>query len=155
MRPLALLAPLAAALAAAALPGRPAAQEPHPGQATYRAVCAACHSATPPAAQAPPMAHIARRYLAADSTRAAARERLVAWVREPAPERSLMPPMAIERWGLMPPLLLPEAQLRDVADYVLTLADSAHGGRGPAMQHERPRRHRMRHGMQPDTLPRR
>ena len=126
-----LVLPLAALLAAAA---PAAAQEPVTGgEATFKAVCATCHSIHPPAAQAPPMAHIARHYLDADTARTAVIERIVRWVREPANDRSLLPPMARERWGLMPPLQLPEAQAREVAAYVLTLADPAAGGAGRGM----------------------
>lgn len=137
-----LVLPLAAGLAAAA---PSAAQDPVArGEATFKAVCATCHSIQPPAAQAPPMAHIARHYLEADTARSAVLERIVRWVRKPADDRSLLPPMARERWGLMPPLLLPEAQLREVAAYVLTLADPAAGGAGRGMGHGRMHRGGMR-----------
>lgn len=115
----------------------PAQQAESAGEATFRAVCATCHSLQPPALQAPPMAHIARHYLAADTAREAVVQRIVRWVREPAAERSLLPPMARERWGLMPPLQLPEPQLRDVATYVLTLADTPAGARPGHMRHGR------------------
>ena len=39
-------------------------------------------------------------------------ERIVAWIKAPAKERSLMPAAAIERFGLMAPLPLPDDQLR-------------------------------------------
>lgn len=128
----------AAALAAQETPGR--------GEATFKSVCSTCHSIHPPALQAPPMAHVARHYLASDTSRTAVIERLVSWVREPSAERSLLPPMARERWGLMPPLLLPEEQLRDVAAYVLTLAESAPEGDARGMRHGRGMRGGMMRG---------
>lgn len=128
LRAACLALPLAAGLAAAA---PTAAQDTAaPGEATFKAVCSTCHSIHPPAALAPPMAHIARHYLAADTARSAVIERIARWVREPADDRSLLPPMARERWGLMPPLALPEDQLREVAAYVLTLAEPAAGNMG-------------------------
>jgi hypothetical protein len=125
MRAVTRLFPIAAALATCA----PAtAQEPAPGQGTWEGVCSVCHSLVPPAKQAPPMAHVVRHYRAADSTAAGAASRIAAWVRAPARERSLMPAMAIERWGVMPPVAIGEREANDVARYVISLADSADGG---------------------------
>lgn len=130
MRCIRRLFPLAAALLTCA---PVEAQDTVRGEETFRTVCSACHTVQPPPLKAPPMAHVARHYLAADTARSVVMDRLVAWIREPAKDRSLMPAMAIERWGLMPPLALPESQLRDVAAYVLTLARPAGPGMGRGM----------------------
>jgi cytochrome c len=98
------------------------------GEQVFRMVCAMCHSVSPPATTlAPPIAHAAayyvRRYPAQDSAVAA----MVAFLREPAAERSVMPAHAVERFGLMPAQShLPDAMLAAAARYVLSLADTAH-----------------------------
>jgi cytochrome c len=107
--------------------GQQAAAQPD-GHAIFELACAMCHSVKPPAKAAPPMSHAAayyvRRYPSADSAAAA----LVAYLKEPAAERSVMPAHAIERFGLMPSQAhLSNEQLEAVARYVLTLADPAHG----------------------------
>lgn len=117
--------PIAAALVTCAPAG---AQETVPGRGTWEGICRVCHSLVPPARQAPPMAHVVGHYRAADSTVAGAAARIAAWVRSPARERSLLPAMAIERWGLMPPVAIGEREAGDVARYVISLADSADGG---------------------------
>lgn len=105
--------PLSAALAA--------------GKKTVESVCLTCHTTNPPHRTAPPFTMIAMRYRMAAADSADAIERIVSWVREPAIEKSLLPAHVIERFGLMPPLPLPEQELRNAAAYVLTL------GRGHGM----------------------
>lgn len=107
------------------------------GRSIVRSVCAACHSEQPPPKLAPPLTHIATRYREAVPDSAAAIARIVAWIRAPHADRSLMPKMARERWGLMPPLPLPETQLGDAALYVWTLSATAPGASGHSM-HGRP-----------------
>lgn len=91
------------------------------GKRTVETVCGTCHSAEPPHRNAPPFAMIAMHYAMATRDSAEAIERIVRWVREPDAERSLLPAHVIERFGLMPPLPLPEAELRNAAAYVMTL----------------------------------
>jgi cytochrome c len=101
------------------------------GEATYRAVCSACHTIDAPPSAAPPMSHVARHYRDAIPDTDAAVARIAAFVRDPAAERSVLPAHAVERWGLMPPLDLPEEQLRAVAAYVLSLPEDAGMDRQP------------------------
>lgn len=154
-------------LAAAAAPALLAAryQEPVPGQRTYETVCAACHGGAPaalppdapaPAPTAPPMANVARRYLAMTGDSAAAVARVTAWLAEPAAEHSLLPAMAVQRHGLMPPVLLPDAEARAVAAYVIGLAAQAPGDRpmgmgGRGMGGRGMHGHGMGHLPPPDT----
>jgi mono/diheme cytochrome c family protein len=91
------------------------------GKRTVETVCATCHRAEPPHRTAPPLRMIAMRYGMATRDSAEAIERIVRWVREPDAEQSLLPAHVIERFGLMPPLPLPEAELRNAAAYVMTL----------------------------------
>src|SRR5690606_36459531 len=107
-----------------------AAQEPaqvSEGEHIFKMVCAMCHSVKPPATAAPPMSHATAYYLRKHGTPAAATQALIAYLKKPTAEQSLLPPMAIERFGLMPAQThLSDAQLAAVAGYVLTLADTTH-----------------------------
>lgn len=100
------------------------------GRQVVESTCLTCHSLRPPHKTAPPMTMIATRYAAAEPDTAAAARRIAAWARDPDPARSVLPPHAIERFGLMPPLDLPEADLRNAASYILTLRETAAGGMG-------------------------
>lgn len=126
---------LVSLLALTALPA--AAQETaaeREGRAVFEMVCAMCHSVTPPAKAAPPMSHAAAYYLRKHPSPDSAAAAIVAYLKEPAAERSLLPAHAVERFGLMPSQgHLSNDQLGAVARYVLTLADTAHVGSG--MQH--------------------
>lgn len=102
------------------------------GKAIVGTVCAACHTEQPPPKLAPPLSHVARRYRMMTSDSAAALQRMTAWIAAPSKDRSLMPGMAIDRFGLMAPLPIPEDQRRAAATYVLSLADSARGMGGDA-----------------------
>lgn len=121
-----------------------AAQETTPpadGQAIFEMVCAMCHSVAPPAKAAPPMSHAVAYYLRAHADADAAAAAIVAYLAKPDAAASVMPPHAIERFGLMPAQShLSDAQLNAVAHYVLTLADTAHVGGGRMHRHGPPGR---------------
>jgi mono/diheme cytochrome c family protein len=121
MRTLRLLFAAALVLGAA----RAQAQEAVSGELTFRVVCAACHTLTPPYEKAPPMVNISRHYREAFTSEAEGVEAIVQWVLNPDAARSKMPAHAIERFGVMPAFPLPEAQLRDVAKYVWALGAPA------------------------------
>ena len=104
------------------------------GRAVFEMVCAMCHSVTPPAKLAPPMSHAAAYYLRRHGAPDSAAAAIVAYLKAPSAESSVLPSHAIERFGLMPTQShLSEAQLKAVAQYVLTVADTAHVR--PGMQH--------------------
>ncbi len=97
------------------------------GEQLFKLVCAMCHSLTPPMKTAPPISHAAGFYLAKHPDRAAAIKAMVAFLKNPTVEQSLLPVMAVERYGLMPTQShLSDTQLAAVAAYVLTVADTAH-----------------------------
>ena len=100
------------------------------GRQTVQTVCASCHSEAPPAKTAPPFRMIAMHYRRGTADSLAAAAAIVAWVRAPAVERSLLPPMVIRRFGLMPALPLAEGNLGDAALYILSLHEGA-AMRGP------------------------
>lgn len=101
------------------------------GKQLFETVCVGCHTVQPPPAQAPPMAHVIRHYRARFGTREAVVERVVAWLAAPARDRSVMPAHMLERWGVMPPVALDDAQRRAVAEYVWTLGAQPHHGVDP------------------------
>lgn len=104
------------------------------GRQVFENVCATCHSIEPPAVAAPPMSHVVRHYREVIADDAEGVVRIAEWIRAPHAERSLMPAHAIERWGIMAPLTLPEDQRMAVAAYVWTLgATPAPGGPGRMM----------------------
>lgn len=112
--------------------------DPDPGQVErgkqiFETVCAACHTVNPPPDSAPPMAHVVRHLRMELETQEAFAEHVRSYVSAPEADRSLLPPMAIERFGLMGALPLGDSILTDVAAYIWTLADSARSGRGMGM----------------------
>jgi mono/diheme cytochrome c family protein len=104
----------------------PAADDPLAlGKQVYETLCIACHTMESPATLAPPMTHVARHIRQAFTDADSAVAHIVEFVRRPSEERSKMPARVRERYGLMAPLDLPEAQLRAVAAYIWSLPDPA------------------------------
>jgi cytochrome c len=100
---------------------------PPEGAQIFQLVCAMCHSVNPPPKAAPPISHAAAYYLRRHGEVDAAMAAMVTFLKEPSAETSAMPPHAVERFGLMPPQdHLTDAQLRAVALYSLSLADTVH-----------------------------
>ena len=91
------------------------------GRQTVQTVCASCHSESPPAKSAPPFRMIATHYRRGTADSLAAAAAIVAYVRAPAAERSLLPPMVVRRFGLMPALPIGADKLGDAALYILSL----------------------------------
>jgi cytochrome c len=102
------------------------------GEQLFQRVCSACHSLEAPPRAAPPMTHVARHYRQAFADPADGMAHIVEFVRAPSADRSVLPAHARERWGLMPPLSLPDAELEAVARYVWQLPEPKRGmgGRG-------------------------
>ena len=102
------------------------------GKEVFDRVCTACHSVDRPSEMAaepiaPPMKMIAQRYTMAADSPEEAHSRIVRWLEEPDADKSLMPPMAIEHHGLMPPVVLTPEERSAVAEYVLSLTQSERG----------------------------
>ena len=104
------------------------------GKTTFDVVCAACHSINPPHKLAPPISHVARYYKRHFATEGEFVEAVVQWVTNPQKERSKMPAHVIENFGIMAAFPLPEAQLREVAKYIYTLAAPEAPAQPPAQQ---------------------
>lgn len=103
--------------------------EHNDGAVLVESVCTACHSLQPPPTLAPPLNMVVRHYMEEFADRAEVEESIARWVVAPDPEKSGMPAHAIERFGLMPPIPLTEAQRDAVAAYLVeTYGDAAMGG---------------------------
>lgn len=104
------------------------AQERFDGEEVFNRVCSSCHSIDRPENTeteplAPPMRMVARRYLMVAESTDVATSRVIEWLKGPDAEKSLMPSMAIEHHGLMPPVVLTDAEREAVAGFVMTLAE--------------------------------
>lgn len=102
------------------------------GRQVYELVCSACHTLDPPPDSAPPMRHVVMHLRRDLTTFEAFSEHVRTYVPAPDADRSRLPPMAIERFGLMAPLPLADDVLNSAAAYLWSLADSA-GAMGPGM----------------------
>jgi mono/diheme cytochrome c family protein len=118
------LAILALVLAGVAIPLPGATAEDAPkaappqGEVLWERYCAACHPRQPPPTQAPPALGIVMHYASAHRDREAFARAVARWVASPAKERSLLPPHATERFGPMPPLPYPEAELLEIGRWL-------------------------------------
>ena len=98
------------------------------GQRLFESICTQCHSMNPPANLAPPITHVARHLRQAFETEDEALDHIRTYIPEPDAERSVLPAMAQERFGLMPPLPLPAELLDAIGRYVWFLGSSEGGG---------------------------
>lgn len=103
------------------------------GKEVFDTICSSCHSLAPPPTKAPPMIMIAGHYVDARTTEDAAMEAMRAWLAGPSADKSLLPAHAVERFGLMPPLVLPEDDRDAVVAYVFAQRSKA-GSPEPRME---------------------
>lgn len=140
------IAALALLLASFVLMGQAFEQDPaaeDPGELVFKTVCATCHSLDPPPDKAPPMKMVLRHYMEADleDPWQAVRD----WVVAPDSSRSALPAHAIERFGLMPPLVMGEADMDALIAY---LQGQVAGDSLGTMQHRQGMQHGNGPGMQ-------
>jgi cytochrome c5 len=124
------------AAAATPLAAQEQAFEPD-GPQIFQLVCSMCHTVNPPPQAAPPMSHVAGHYRQKHQDDEVAVAAMVEYIKHPEAERSALPAHAIERFGLMPAQIqLTDGQLKKVARYVLSLADTTHMmGASPPQSH--------------------
>ena len=79
------------------------------GKTVYEKVCITCHNYLPPPKNAPPMIGVSGHYHQTFTDRDQAVSHIANFIQQPTKEKSKLPPMAINTWGLMPPLALPLA----------------------------------------------
>lgn len=97
------------------------------GEQVFELVCAACHTLDPPPDSAPPMRHVVRHLRQELTTFEAFSEHVRSYVPAPDPERSRLPAMAIERFGVMAPLPLADDVLHSAAAYLWSLSAPMEG----------------------------
>lgn len=102
------------------------------GREVVEQICSQCHSMEPPPLAAPPLTHLAAHLRQSFETVDEAVAHVVAYAPAPDAERSILPPRAVERFGLMPPQPLPEPLLDAATRYIWSLGDgeAAMGPRG-------------------------
>ncbi len=122
---------------AQAAAGAPAPAPTLSGQEVVEQICSQCHSMEPPPLAAPPLTHLATHLRQVFETEDEAVAHVVAYAPAPNAETSIMPPMAVERFGLMPPQPLPEPLLEAAARYIWSLA--AEGADAEPMRMQRRR----------------
>ncbi len=79
--------------------------------------CGACHSLNPPPKIGPPARGIVMNYASQYSTREDFAKAVSKWTLHPQKENSLMP-HAIERFGMMPPLVFEEKELQEIGRWM-------------------------------------
>ena len=103
------------------------------GKAVFDKNCSVCHSVMPPPKNAPPITPLASRYHQKFKTKKEGVNHLVAYLKSPN-KNTAIDPQAITRFGLMPALVLPDAELRAVAEWVWDQYNPNMGmGRGMGM----------------------
>ena len=101
------------------------------GLNVYTRYCTPCHTYGPPPKIAPPMLGISQHYHEAFDSAEAGIAHMVAYIKDPNPEESVLMSIAHERWGTMPALPLPEEDLQAVMYWTWSLYDlevAEHGG---------------------------
>lgn len=95
------------------------ASDSHPGKKIMETLCYACHDATTTEENrlGPPMAAIKRRYLIGGRTKDEFINDILAWIVKPTLEKSKMPG-AVDRFGVMPFLPVPEENIQQIAEYL-------------------------------------
>jgi len=87
------------------------------GQEIFSKSCSVCHSMTPPPKAAPPIIPLAGRYHLKFQTKKEGVNHIIAYLKSPNKDNAI-DPQAMTRFGLMPALTLPDAELRSVAEWV-------------------------------------
>jgi cytochrome c len=90
------------------------------GKAVFDKSCSLCHTYGPPPKIAPPMVGISQHYhenfTNAESEKAIAH--MVDFIKSPSKEKSMLLPIGLEKWGLMPAMNLPDEDLRAAAYWI-------------------------------------
>lgn len=100
--------------------------------------CYACHSPKMRGQKrlAPPFQMVKMHYLRDHETKEQFTEAISSWVKEPDADRSIMPG-ALNRFGLMPPMMIKDEDLRLIADYLYDADLPDFRGRGSGRMHRR------------------
>lgn len=87
------------------------------GEEIFTRNCSVCRSLTPPPKTAPPVMAIANRYRLKFSTKQQGVDAMAAFLKSPDKNRAINP-VAVSRFGLMPPQPLKDVELKAVSSWV-------------------------------------
>ena len=87
------------------------------GQAIFNKNCSVCHAVNPPPKTAPPIIPLASRYHQAFKTKQEGVKHIATYLKSPKKQNAIYQ-QAITRFGVMPTIALPEAELNAVAEWV-------------------------------------
>jgi mono/diheme cytochrome c family protein len=100
-----------------ALPPTAGAATPN-GKAVFDRNCSVCHSIMPPPKSAPPIAPIASRYRQQFPSKSQGVAHMAAFIKSPSKQKVIVDRQAVDRFGLMPPIQLSDAEINAVAGWV-------------------------------------
>ena len=103
--------------------------------------CYTCHSPQMRGQQrlAPPFQMVKMHYMRDYATKELFIDAISAWVKEPNADKSIMPG-ALNRFGLMPPMMMNDEDVRLIADYLYETDMPDFRGHGNGRMHRRQRR---------------
>jgi len=100
------------------------------GAAVFARNCSVCHPLNPPPKSAPPVMALANRYHEKFATKQQGVAHMAAFLKKPDKNRAV-DPQAVSRFGLMPAISLPDAELKAVTGWFWDQYNPAMGrGRG-------------------------
>ncbi|TLU83273.1 MAG: cytochrome c [Chlorobium sp.] len=100
------------------------------GEAVFTRNCSVCHSIYPPPKSAPPVIPLANRYHQKFATKEEGVAHMAAYLKNPDKNQAI-DVQAVSRFGLMPALSLPDAELKAVSEWFWEQYNPAMGrGRG-------------------------
>jgi cytochrome c len=99
------------------------------GAKVFERNCRVCHSINPPPKTAPPVAALANRYHQRFQTKNEGVAHLMAFLKKPDKQKSI-DPQAITQFGLMPPVVLSDAELKAVTEWFWNQSNPAYGSGG-------------------------
>lgn len=88
------------------------------GEELYARDCQVCHSMRPPAKTAPPILGIASRVRTVYGNKDDAVAAMVSFMKAPDAANTSLGPQAIQRFGLMPAMSMPDEELEKVAGWL-------------------------------------
>lgn len=108
------------------------------GEVLIEQYCYTCHSPQMRGQQrlAPPFQMVKMHYIRDYSSREEFTDAISAWVKNPGTDRSIMPG-ALNRFGLMPPMMIEDEDLRLIAEYLYDADLPDFRGRGNGRMHRR------------------
>lgn len=108
------------------------------GEVLIEQYCYTCHSPQMRGQQrlAPPFQMVKMHYMRDYTTKEQFTDAITAWVKNPGTDRSMMPG-ALNRFGLMPPMMIEDEDLKLIAEYLYDADLPDFRGQGNGRMHRR------------------